>query len=88
MTAHPEVNNVKCTFHFVNVPDQISEYYYRKDMDKLFQPFQDQLDEIDNWYRTDTWPEVPGNIQKTTGRGAHCRFCDVTNQYCSHGKSV
>ena len=25
MTAHPEVNNVKCTFHFVNVPDQISE---------------------------------------------------------------
>lgn len=88
MTAHPEVNKVKVTFHFLNYNDQVSDWFYRKDLNKLFKPFEEILDDINNCYSSDIWPEVPGEIQKSTGRGAHCRFCPVTKQHCSNGKEV
>ena len=85
MTAHPEVNKVKVTFHFLNYSDQVSDWFYRKDLDKLFEPFKETLDDIDRCYRFDSWPEMPGEIQKN-GRGASCRFCPITEEHCSHGK--
>jgi len=85
MAAHPEVNKVKVTFHFLNYSDQVSDWFYRKDLDKLFEPFQETLDDIDNCYRFDSWIENPGEIQKN-GRGAHCRFCPIDSTLCSHGK--
>lgn len=88
MTAHPEVNKVKVTFHFLNYGDQVSDWFYRKDLDKLFKPFRESLEEIDSCYHSDVWFEVPGEIQKSTGRGSHCRFCPVTSEHCSHGKEV
>ena len=88
MTAHPEVNKVKVTFHFLNYSDQVSDWFYREDMNKLFKPFQEILDDIDNCYRSNSWPEIPGDIQKSTGRGSNCRFCPVDNRFCSHGKEV
>lgn len=86
MLAHPEVNEVKVTFHWLNQKDQISDTFYRKDMDKLFQPFKDILDEIDNCYRTDVWFEIPGTLVKKTGRGSNCSYCPVTIEHCSNGK--
>ena len=88
MTAHPEVNKVKVTFHFLNYSDQVSDWFYRKDLDKLFDPFKETLDLIDTFYRVDIWPEIPGDIVKKTGRGAHCTYCPVTKQHCSNGKEV
>ena len=85
MTAHPEINKVKVTFHFLNYNDQVSDWFERKDLDKLFEPFKETLDDIDRCYRFDSWPEMPGEIQKN-GRGANCRFCPVTEEHCSHGK--
>lgn len=88
MTAHPEVNKVKVTFHFLNHSDQISDWFYRKDLDKLFEPFKETLDDIDRCYRFDAWPEIPGEIQKSIGRGSNCRFCPVDSTLCSNGKEV
>ena len=87
MTAHPEVNKVKVTFHFLNYSDQVSDWFERKDLDKLFEPFKETLDDIDRCYRFDSWPEIPGEMQKN-GRGVNCRFCPVTKQHCSNGKEV
>lgn len=83
--AHPEINRVKCTFHWINHNDQLPQWFDRKDMIKLFQPFQEILENIDNCYETDTWIEIPGEIQKSTKRGANCRFCPVTQEHCSEG---
>ena len=88
MLAHPEVDTVKVTFHFLNFNDQVSDWFYRKDMEKMFKYFQDILDEIDNCYRTDVWFEIPGDIVKKTGRGIHCTFCPATLEHCSHGKET
>lgn len=88
MTAHPEINKVKVTFHFLNHSDQVSDWFYHKDLDKLFEPFKETLDDIDRCYRFDSWPEIPGEIQKSTGRGEHCRFCPIDSTLCSHGKEV
>jgi hypothetical protein len=85
MTAHPEVNKVKVTFHFLNYSDQVSDWFYRKDLDKLFEPFKETLEDIDRCYRFDVWPENPGDMQKN-GRGGNCRFCPITEEHCSHGK--
>ncbi len=88
MLAHPEVDTVKVTFHFLNYNDQVSDWFYRKDMVKMFKYFKDILDEIDNCYRTDVWFEVPGDIVKKTGRGQHCSYCPATLEHCSHGKET
>jgi hypothetical protein len=88
MLAHPEVDTVKVTFHFLNYNDQVSDWFYRKDMDKMFKYFQDILDDIDNCYRTDVWFEIPGDIVKKTGRGVHCSYCPATLEHCSHGKET
>jgi hypothetical protein len=85
MTAHPEIDEVKVTFHWLNHKDQISDTFYRKDLNKLFAPFKEILDEIDNCYTNDVWPEIPGDIQRSSGRGAHCRFCPVSSEHCSNG---
>lgn len=87
MTAHPEVNKVKVTFHFLNYNDQVSDWFERKDLDKLFEPFKETLDDIDRCYRFDSWPENPGEMQKN-GRGENCRFCPIDSKLCSHGKEV
>ena len=84
--AHPEINRVKCTFHWINHNDQLPAWFERKDMDKYFAPFQEILETIDNCYETDTWIEIPGEIQKSTKRGSNCRFCPVTPEHCSEGK--
>jgi hypothetical protein len=88
MLAHPEVDTVKVTFHFLNYNDQVSDWFYRKDMDKMFKYFQDILEEIDNCYRTDVWFEIPGDIVKKTGRGQHCSYCPTSLEHCSHGKET
>ena len=88
MIAHPEINSVKVTFHFLNQNDQVSDCFERKNLDKLFVPFKEILDGIDQCYSSDTWPEIPGNIVKKTGRGSHCSYCPVTKEYCSEGKEV
>jgi len=88
MLAHPEVDTVKVTFHFLNYNDQVSDWFYRKDMDKMFKYFQDILDDIDNCYKTDVWFEIPGDIVKKTGRGQHCSYCPATLEHCSHGKET
>ena len=84
--AHPELNRVKCTFHWINHNDQLPAWFERKDMDKHFAPFQEILETIDNCYETDTWMEIPGEIQKSTKRGSNCRFCPITPEHCSEGK--
>jgi hypothetical protein len=86
MLAHPEVDTVKVTFYFLNYNDQVSDWFYRKDMEKMFKYFKDILEEIDNCYRTDVWFEIPGDIVKKTGRGIHCSYCPTTMKHCSHGK--
>jgi hypothetical protein len=88
MLAHPEVDTVKVTFHFLNYNDQVSDWFYRKDMGKMFKYFQDILDDIDNCYRTDVWFEIPGDIVKKTGRGVHCSYCPADKTHCSHGKET
>jgi hypothetical protein len=87
MTAHPEVNKVKVTFHFLNHSDQVSDWFERKDLKKLFEPFKEILEDIDRCYLADVWLENPGDMQKN-GRGANCRFCPADNTVCSHGKEV
>lgn len=84
-TAHPEINRVKTAFHWINHNDQLPQWFERKDMDKLFLPFQETLEQIDRCYVTDTWIEIPGDIQKSTKRGSNCRFCPVTFTHCSEG---
>lgn len=84
--AHPEIERVKCTFHWINYNDQLPQWFERKDKDKLFEPFKETLDRIDVCYKTDTWIEVPGEIQKSTKRGTNCRFCVATPEHCSEGK--
>jgi len=84
--AHPEIDRVKCTFHWINHNDQLPAWFERKDMDKYFAPFQEILEMIDNCYETDTWIEIPGEIQKSTKRGSNCRFCPVPPEHCSEGK--
>jgi hypothetical protein len=86
--TYPKIEKVKCTFHWINFNDQLPQWFERKDMDKLFQPFQETLDQIDNCYRTDIWLEIPGDINKYNGRGNHCRFCAVDDRYCSHGLPI
>jgi hypothetical protein len=86
--AHPEINRVKCTFHWINHNDQLPAWFERKDLDKYFAHFQEILETIDNCYETDTWMEIPGEIQKSTKRGANCRFCPVTREHCSEGLIV
>lgn len=86
MLAHPEIDTVKVTFHFLNYNDQVSDWFYRKDMEKMFKYFKDILDEIDRCYLTDVWFEIPGDIVKKTGRGQNCTYCPATKQHCSNGK--
>jgi hypothetical protein len=86
--AYPTVEKVKCTFHWINYNDQLPQWFHRKDMEKLFQPFQEILDQIDHCYQTDIWLEIPGEIQKSTGRGTNCRFCPVTQEHCSNGLPI
>lgn len=85
MTAHPQVEKVKSTFHWINYNDQITEWYSRKDMERLYAPFKETLDQIDICYINDIWIENPGEPNKYTSRGENCRFCHVTQEYCSHG---
>jgi len=54
-------------------------------MDKMFAPFKETLDRINHCYATDTWIAVPGELQKSTGRGANCRFCPVDTRHCEYG---
>jgi len=75
-TAHPEVEKVKATFHWINKGDQMTEWYERKQMATLFRPMQDLLDQIEMSFINDVWVE--------TGNG--CKWCTVTNEYCSNGK--
>ena len=84
-TAHPKIKKAKSTFHWINKGDQLPQWFDRKDMVSMFQPFQEILDQIDYCYANDTWMAIPGEIQKTTGRGANCRFCPVDDRYCEHG---
>jgi hypothetical protein len=84
--AHPEIDRVKCTFHWINHNDQLPQWFDRKDMDKLFQPFQEILETIDNCYETDTWIEIPGEIRKSTKRGENCTYCPADPTHCSEGK--
>lgn len=86
-TCHPQVMRVKATFHWLNFGDQTNDWFERKDKNRLFLSFKETLEQIDNCYRTDTWPEDPGIIGKN-GRGAHCRFCPVTTEYCSQGVTL
>lgn len=83
--AHPEVDRVKCTFHWINYNDQLPQWFDRKDMTKLFEPFQEILDRIDHCYATDTWPEVPGEVNTKTKRGKNCTYCPSDTRHCSHG---
>lgn len=85
MTAHPEIEKVKVTFHWLNHKDQVVDTFERKDLRRLFEYYEDKLDDVDNCYRSDIWPEIPGNIDKKTGRGVHCRFCPATTEHCSYG---
>lgn len=84
-TAHPKIKKVKSVFHWINKGDQLPQWFERKDMVAMFQPFQETLDQIDYCYAHDTWMAIPGETQKTTGRGANCRYCPVTKEHCEHG---
>jgi hypothetical protein len=86
--AHPEIEKVKCVFHWINFNDQLPQWFYRKDMQKLFEPFEEIIQQIDNCYMTDVWPAIPGEVQKSTGRGANCRFCPVTREHCPEGLPI
>jgi len=87
-TAHPQIQKVKSTFHWINFNDQLPQWFERKDMDKMFAPFQEILNRIDQCYATDTWIAVPGDLQKSTGRGANCRFCPVKQDHCEYGLPI
>lgn len=87
-TAYPEIQKVKSTFHWINFNDQLPQWFDRKDMHKMFAPFQEILDRIDQCYATDTWVANPGELQKSIGRGANCRFCPVTTEHCEHGIKI
>lgn len=84
-TAYPKIKKVKSTFHWINKGDQLPQWFERKDMVDMFRPFQEILDHINYCYEHDTWLAIPGELQKTTGRGANCRFCPITKEYCEHG---
>lgn len=86
--VHPEIERVKCTFHWINHNDQLPQWFHRKDFDKLFEPFKEIIDQIDHCYTTDTWIEIPGDIYKSTKRGANCSFCPVDETYCSNGVKI
>lgn len=75
-TAHPELKRVKSTFHWINKNDQLSEWYERKDMERVYKPFADSLGALEHCFESDVWPETPGN---------HCRYCPVTSEHCSNG---
>lgn len=83
--AHPEVNEVKCTFHWINHRDQHSDWFKREQMEELFAPFREKLTGIDLCYTNDNWPENPGEIMKKTGRGMNCTYCHVSDKFCSQG---
>jgi hypothetical protein len=89
MLAHPHVEEVSAVFHFLKYKDQINEWFSRDQFEsgKLFKPFQEVLDSIDECYRADIWPEIPGPISKY-GDPAHCKYCPVTKEHCSYGKDV
>jgi hypothetical protein len=78
-TTYPELQRVRCTFHWINKNDQLTEWFERKDMEKLFAPFRDLLDRLEASFKSDIWPELPGN---------HCRYCPVTVNHCSNGCEV
>ena len=84
-TAHPKIKKAKSTFHWINKGDQLPQWFDRKDMVSMFQPFQEILDQIDYCYEHDTWIAIPGEVQKSTGRGANCRYCPVSVEHCEHG---
>ena len=84
-TAYPKIKKAKSTFHWINKGDQLPQWFDRKDMVAMFQPFQDILDQIDYCYQHDTWMAIPGEIQKSTGRGENCRFCPVDDRHCEYG---
>lgn len=83
--AHPEVEKVKCTFHWINHNDSLPQWFERKNMTKLFEPFQEILDQINYCYQNDKWIAIPGDLNKYTKRGNNCRFCPVTKEHCEHG---
>lgn len=83
--AHPEVEKVKCVFHWINHNDQLPQWFYRKDFDKLFQPFKEILDQINHCYTTDKWISIPGDLNKYSKRGNNCRYCPVDTRHCEHG---
>lgn len=74
--AHPEVQQVKGTFHWINHNDHISEWFYRKDLNKLFDPLDEIIQQINISRSNDIWPE--------SGNG--CKWCPVTKEHCSRGK--
>lgn len=75
-TAHPELERVKCTFHWINKSDQLTEWYERKDMERIYKPFQDSLEQLERCFETDVWPETPNSL---------CKYCPVTAEHCSNG---
>ena len=87
-TAHPKIKKVKSVFHWINQNDQLPQWFDRKDMVAMCQPFQDILEQIDYCYATDTWIAIPGEVQKGTGRGTNCRFCPITKEHCEHGLEI
>lgn len=76
-TAHPEVETVESTFHWINHNDKLTERFYRDQKDSYFESFGNTLREINNCIVSSTWPEQTG---------FHCRWCPVTKEYCSNGK--
>lgn len=75
-TAHPELERVKSTFHWINRSDQLSEWYDRADMERLFKPFADSLQQLEYCLTSDVWPETPNDW---------CKYCPVTKEHCSYG---
>lgn len=83
--AHPEIEDVKSSFQFLKYKDQIIEWYHRRNMEKLYEPFHETLCRLDVCLVNDLWPETPGEPNKYTGRGNNCTFCWVTQEHCSNG---
>ena len=76
-TCHPEIDEVEATFHWINHADKLTETFYRDQMHDYFDYFGETLRTINGCIISETWPEQ---------KGFHCRWCAVTNEYCSNGK--